>query len=145
MAFCCELWKSAKTVCLQAGRDIVRLFRDCGLAGKPALAPIWTDLNAVGVGGEGEGKSALFTLMGTRTPNKVLLTRVSPEMQNQLLFIMKNVKLGNQRRYQMWFANRYVGIDALGRSLPLTTPPSAPLSTLVRVPHYPLNPCPAVL
>ena len=28
-------------------------------------------------------------------------------MQTQLLFIMKNVKFGNQRRYQGWFAQRY--------------------------------------
>ena len=37
---------------------------------------------------------------------QIIASRVTPEAQNQLLFILKNVKLGTQRRYQIWFATR---------------------------------------
>jgi integrator complex subunit 3 len=34
--------------------------------------------------------------------------RITPEMETQLLFIMTQVMLGNQRRYQTWFVQRFI-------------------------------------
>ena len=85
MAYCCDLWRLARPVCMQAGRDLVRLFFDCGLSKKAGLAPIWNDITGTATGaGAGAGattpppggKSVLLELMQTRTPNKVLHTRV---------------------------------------------------------------------
>lgn len=45
------------------------------------------------------------------TRQKVLMCRLTPDMEKQLHFVMFHVKMGNQRRYQQWFAQRYLTPD----------------------------------
>jgi hypothetical protein len=70
MTLCCDLWKAARPACMQAGRDVARLFVDCGLDKKAGLAAIWTALRTPADGG-GPTSSPLHELMQTRTPVKV--------------------------------------------------------------------------
>ena len=45
----------------------------------------------------------LQQLMRTRTSKKFFLSRLTPDMENKLLFLMTKVRFGQQKRYQDWF------------------------------------------
>ncbi|CDP14922.1 unnamed protein product [Coffea canephora] len=46
----------------------------------------------------------------SRTSSRYFLLRITPEMENQLRFLLTHVKLGNQKRYQVWFAKKFLGV-----------------------------------
>nr|KYP60665.1 Integrator complex subunit 3 isogeny [Cajanus cajan] len=44
----------------------------------------------------------------SKTSSRYSLLRISPEMETQLRFLLTNVKLGHQRRHQIWFARKFL-------------------------------------
>ena len=76
--------------CKAIGRDAVRLLQDVNK--QPEFDALWKDLL---------GRPNIFApefagvhdLLGLKTPRKFLITRMTPEMENQLLFILKNVSI----------------------------------------------------
>jgi hypothetical protein len=47
------------------------------------------------------GINELWDILSIRTPKEILASRLTPEMESQLLFIMSHVKMGQQQRYQV--------------------------------------------
>ncbi|MDR3738338.1 MAG: integrator complex subunit 3 [Terracidiphilus sp.] len=49
---------------------------------------------------------SLPSLLTAKSHKPCLLSRVPVELETQLLFVLRNVKMGSQRRYQTWMAQR---------------------------------------
>ena len=52
--------------------------------------------------------AGLQQLMRTRTSKKFFLSRLTPDMESKLLFIMTKVRFGQQKRYQEWFQKQVI-------------------------------------
>ena len=98
--FCIEVIREKFAECKVIGRDFVRLLQD--LTKIPQFADLWKDILQ-----RPQSLSPQFTdlsqLFACRTPQKFLRSRVTPDMERLLLFIMRKVPMGNQKKYQQWF------------------------------------------
>jgi integrator complex subunit 3 len=78
---------------------------------------LWKQLRAVR--DESDHDAAVLSvskLMAIPTPAKYLAYRLSPKMEEHLVFMMERVQLGSVTRYQKWFASQFLahaGSDAL--------------------------------
>ena len=99
---CCMLWRERSAECRTIGRDAIRILQD--VARIPEFEQLWGDLverpQTVGI-------RDIWNLLSVKTPNHILASRLTPEMEQQLLFIMNHVKMGQQQRYQKWFMARW--------------------------------------
>ena len=119
-----RLLSEAWPVAAGAGRDLVPALRDVA-----ALAPFDTIWKALMEGYVASGDDvdtratatppatpssphALASLLATRTPPRALLSRLPPDAEAALYFMLTSVRSGNQRRYQSWYAARHVADDA---------------------------------
>lgn len=68
---------------------------------------------------DGDKDSGIFSvaqLMATTTPQKYLAYRLSPKMEEELVFMMERVQVGAVTRYQKWFSSQFLsapGSDSL--------------------------------
>ncbi|CAI5461017.1 unnamed protein product [Closterium sp. Yama58-4] len=106
VAFCTQLIRERFQDCLVIGRDLVRLLQDVALI--PDFEPIWRDLVHRPETMGAPGFSDLAQLYVVRTPTRFITSRVTPEMESQLRFLLAHVRMGHQRRYQTWFATRFL-------------------------------------
>ncbi|CAI5476693.1 unnamed protein product [Closterium sp. Yama58-4] len=106
VAFCTQLIRERFQDCLVIGRDLVRLLQDVALI--PEFEPIWRDLVHRPETMGAPGFSDLAQLYVVRTPTRFITSRVTPEMESQLRFLLAHVRMGHQRRYQTWFATRFL-------------------------------------
>jgi integrator complex subunit 3 len=106
IAFCTKVLRERFQDCLMIGRDLIRLLQDVALV--PEFELIWRDL----LSNPGAFKAPGFTDIGQlyviRTPTRYLASRVTPDMETQIRFMLTSVRMGSQRRYQTWFAQRYL-------------------------------------
>ena len=94
--------------CLQVGREIVFVIME--------LAPLVPDYDAIwkklsGNTPDAGSDTKLISwkqLVTTPTPRHVTVARVTYEMERELMFVFQRVKMGQQKRYQMWFAERFL-------------------------------------
>ncbi|KAL5708344.1 hypothetical protein ACHQM5_019147 [Ranunculus cassubicifolius] len=104
--FCVRVLRKHFSLCLKIGRDLVRLLQD--LVCIPEFKAIWKDLllnpSEFGV----KGFNDISQLYCLRTSSKYLLLRITPEMETQLRFLLAHVKWGFHKRYQMWFARKFL-------------------------------------
>ncbi|KAH0659377.1 hypothetical protein KY289_028125 [Solanum tuberosum] len=93
---------------MEIGRDLIRLLQD--LVHIPEFKAIWKDLllnpRQFGV----DGFKDISQIYHTKTPSSYFLLRVTPEMETKLRFLLTHVKLGSQKRYQVWFAKKFLGV-----------------------------------
>nr|GMD66580.1 integrator complex subunit 3 isoform X1 [Ipomoea batatas] len=104
--FCVRVLREQFALCLKIGRDLIRLLQD--LVHIAEFKSIWKDLllNPGQFKVDGfEGVSQIYRL---RTPSLYFSLRTTPEMERKLRYLVMNVKFGNQRRYQVWFAKKYL-------------------------------------
>ncbi|GJP80895.1 hypothetical protein CLOP_g11093 [Closterium sp. NIES-67] len=106
IAFCTQTLRERFQDCLVIGRDLVRLLQDVALI--PEFEPIWRDLVHSPESMGAPGFSDLAQLYVLRTPTRFITSRVTPEMESQLRFLLAHVRMGHQRRYQTWFATRFL-------------------------------------
>ncbi|KAL0315219.1 UNVERIFIED_CONTAM: Integrator complex subunit [Sesamum calycinum] len=85
IAFCVRLLREKFSLCLRIGRDLVRLLQD--LVHVPEFRSIWK------------------TVCIIQVP-----LRITPEMESQLRFLLTCVKFGSQKRYQVWFARKFLAV-----------------------------------
>lgn len=52
------------------------------------------------------------------TPGWCPAIAITTEMETQLLFMMNNVKWGNQKRYQLWFARKHLMVPGAEERIP---------------------------
>lgn len=104
--FCVKMLREQFHLCMKIGRDLVRLLQD--LVHVPEFRTIWKDL----VLNPGEfrtpGFSDISQLYCSRTSSRYFLLRITPEMETQLRFLLMYVKFGSQKRYQEWFAKKFL-------------------------------------
>lgn len=106
--FCVKVIREAFHVCLKIGRDFIRLLQD--LLHVPEIRAVLNDIvfNPCVFNSGGFKFKDVSQIFCTRTSSRYSLLRISPEMETQLRFLLTNVKLGHQRRHQMWFARKFL-------------------------------------
>ncbi|KAI3444065.1 hypothetical protein Pfo_000730 [Paulownia fortunei] len=106
--FCVRMLREKFSLCMRIGRDLVRLLQD--LVRVPEFRAIWKDLlynpSAFGI----DGFVDISQIYSTRTSRWYFLLRVTPEMESQLRFLLTHVKFGSQKRYQVWFAKKFLAV-----------------------------------
>ncbi|TMW62991.1 hypothetical protein Poli38472_005609 [Pythium oligandrum] len=102
------LWNRRQSDVAQLGREAVRVLNDAKEI--PGINALWKQLRAVRDDNDQDG--AVFSvsrLMATPTPPKYLAYRLTPKMEEYLVFMMERVQLGYVTRYQKWFATQFLG------------------------------------
>eukprot|EP01122_Echinamoeba_exundans_P008621 TRINITY_DN288_c1_g1_i1.p1 TRINITY_DN288_c1_g1~~TRINITY_DN288_c1_g1_i1.p1 ORF type:complete len:953 (-),score=132.05 TRINITY_DN288_c1_g1_i1:1035-3893(-) len=119
-----ENFDSVKTI----GRDLVRLLHSTAtlpeiesvfrsVLGAPA-GSLPFDLDTPSTNSNAAPISNLRMLLNTKTPRQFFESRLTPEMDGWLIWMMNNVKMGNQNRYQRWFASRFLASPESENLLP---------------------------
>ncbi|BAT12870.1 Os11g0171400, partial [Oryza sativa Japonica Group] len=93
-------------VCELIGRDLVRCLHELVLVQE--FHELWKDSML--------GRAAEICRIGM--PGWCTAMAVSPEMETQLLFMMNNVRWGNQKRYQLWFARKHLMVPGGEERIP---------------------------
>ncbi|XP_064619103.1 integrator complex subunit 3-like [Lineus longissimus] len=103
--FCTLCMREKFPECMLIGRDLVRLLQY--VARIPEFESIWRDMlqNPTNLSPTFTGIAQLMLL---RTPKKFFASRLTPDMENKLTWLMNRVKFGQQKRYQDWFQRQYL-------------------------------------
>ena len=103
--FCISILREKFADCMQIGRDLVRLLQN--VAKIPEMKSLWKDLlhKPQSLSPQFNGISQLLSI---RTSRKFLATRLTPDMENKIVFLTSKVKFGQQKRYQEWFQRQYL-------------------------------------
>ncbi|CAK9138370.1 unnamed protein product [Ilex paraguariensis] len=101
---CVRVFREQFHLCLKIGRDLIRLLQD--LVHIPEFRVIWKDLVLKPTEFRTNGFVDILQLYQKRTSSRYLLLRITPEMEKQLRFLLTHVKLGSQKRYQVWFMRK---------------------------------------
>lgn len=104
--FCIKILREKFHDCLVIGRDLIRLLQDVALL--PEFEVFWRDLLSNPAVLKAPGFSDIGQLYVVRTPTRYLASRITPDMESLIRFMLTNVRMGSQRRYQTWFAQRYL-------------------------------------
>lgn len=97
VSFCVSVLRDHFQPCSLIGRDLVLSLHELVLV--PEFQGLWKDLMS---------ERAAVDIGWVSTPGWCTALAISPEMEIQLLFLMKNVKWGSQKRYQLWFARKHL-------------------------------------
>lgn len=89
---------------MQLGREFVRLLQN--ISRIPEFEALWKDIlhNPKSLCPTFNG---VLQLMQTKTSRRFLRSRLTPDVERKLHFLISNVKFGNQKRYQDWFQEKY--------------------------------------
>ncbi len=105
VAACSSLLRQRFADVRMLGRELVRLLQD--VARLAEFEEIWRlllhrpqSLSA--------GAAPVNALLAVRANARFVQSRISHEQETQLLFLLRNVKFGQHRRYQLWFAQRHL-------------------------------------
>ncbi|KAL0453929.1 UNVERIFIED_CONTAM: Integrator complex subunit [Sesamum latifolium] len=108
IGFCVRMLRENFSLCLKIGRDLVRLLQD--LVHVPEFRSIWKHLLYNPSAFKVDGFVDISQIYGTRTSRWYFLLRITPEMESQLRFLLTRVKFGSQKRYQIWFARKFLAV-----------------------------------
>lgn len=106
VSFCVSMLQDHFRVCALLGRDLVRSLHELALV--PEFQLIWKELILDHVG----------DVCRMNTPGWCPAIAITTEMETQLLFMMNNVKWGNQKRYQLWFARKHLMVPGAEERIP---------------------------
>ncbi|CAO2832954.1 unnamed protein product [Amaranthus hypochondriacus] len=106
IVFCVRILREQFHLCLRIGRDLVRLLQD--LVHIPEFRVIWKDLLLNPDSFKTSGFSDISHIYAMRTSSRYFLLRITPEMETQLQFLLTHVKLGSQKRHQIWFTRKFL-------------------------------------
>ncbi|CAN1779593.1 Integrator complex subunit 3, partial [Linum perenne] len=104
--FCIKMLRHHFQLSMKIGRDLIRLLQD--LVHVPEFRDVWKDLVLDPTQFGTEGFSDISQLYGCRTSSRYFLLRISLDMEKQLRFLLVHVKFGHQKRYQLWFAKKFL-------------------------------------
>lgn len=103
---CVKIVREEFHLCLKIGRDVIRLLQD--LVHIAEFRAIWKDL----IMNPSRFRTSEFVdisqIYCTRTSSRYFLLRITPEMESHMRFLLTHVKLGHQKRHQMWFAKKFL-------------------------------------
>ncbi|XP_076443477.1 integrator complex subunit 3-like [Babylonia areolata] len=102
---CITLLREKWADCMVIGRDLVRLLQL--VARIPEFEKLWRDifLNPSVLAPNFTG---IMQLMSIPSKRHIILSRVTPDMEKKLAFLMLHVQFGSQKRYQEWFQKMYL-------------------------------------
>ncbi|XP_041361023.1 integrator complex subunit 3-like [Gigantopelta aegis] len=102
---CVSILREKWSDCMTIGRDLIRLLQN--VARIPDFEKLWKDIlhNPTTLCPTFTG---VLQLLHTRTSRKFLVARLTPDMENKLVFLISKVKFGQQKRYQDWFQRQYL-------------------------------------
>ncbi|KAI8777522.1 integrator complex subunit 3-like isoform X1 [Biomphalaria glabrata] len=102
---CVNLLRNYWQECMQIGRDLIRLLQN--VARIPEFDALWRDIlfNPTVLSPTFTGVAQLLQI---RTSRKFLIARLTPDMENKLIFLITKVRFGAQKRYQDWFQRQYL-------------------------------------
>ncbi|KAJ8528133.1 hypothetical protein K7X08_021825 [Anisodus acutangulus] len=106
--FCVRLLRERFSLCLNIGRDLIRLLQD--LVHVPEFKGILKDFLLNPKQFRADGFGDISQVYRTKTPSLYFLLRITPEMETQLRFLLTRVKFGSQKRYQIWFAKKFLKV-----------------------------------
>jgi integrator complex subunit 3 len=106
VSFCISMLQDHFQVCALLGRDLVRSLHELALV--PEFQVLWRDLIL--------DHAANVCRIGT--PRWCTVVSITSEMETQLLFMMNNVKWGDQKRYQLWFARKHLMVPGGEERIP---------------------------
>ncbi|KAL7097309.1 hypothetical protein ACP275_10G136200 [Erythranthe tilingii] len=104
--FCVRMLRYNFSLCLKIGRDLVRLLQD--LVRVPQFCAVLKDMLYNPSAFRVDGFTDISQLYNTPTPRWYFSLRLTPEMESQLTFLLTRVKFGSQKRYQVWFAKKFL-------------------------------------
>ncbi|KAD7477627.1 hypothetical protein R6Q59_007352 [Mikania micrantha] len=104
--FCIQIFRDEFHLCLKIGRDVIRLLQD--LVHVPEFQDLWKDLLLLPSSFKTSGFSDISQLYQSRTCSRYFLLRITPEMEAHLRFLLTEVKIGSQTRYQVWFGRKFL-------------------------------------
>ncbi|KAK3813333.1 MAG: protein-domain-containing protein [Benniella sp.] len=104
-AFCAKLLREKFRECSEVGRDLVRALQD--VARIKEIEEIWIDLlyNPTKLNPQ---LTSIQQLMATSSREMYLTGRLTVEMENKLVHIMRSVNQGHHYRNMQWFVDRYL-------------------------------------
>ncbi|KAL6653499.1 hypothetical protein ACP70R_009077 [Stipagrostis hirtigluma subsp. patula] len=106
VSFCISMLRDHLQVCALIGRDLVRTLHELVLV--PEFQVLWRDWMW----------RHASDICRIGTPSWCAAVAISPEMETQLLFMMNNVKWGDQKRYQLWFARKHLMVPGGEERIP---------------------------
>lgn len=106
VAFCVKILRDRFRDCLVIGRDLVRLLQD--VACIPEFESVWRDLLSNPSAFNVVEFTDIAQLYVVCTPARYLTSRLTPDMEAQIRFMLTQVRMGSQLRYQAWFAQRFL-------------------------------------
>ncbi len=92
------------------GRDLIRVLNDMPRSSE-LFPEVWKILRMPAGSDSAAGDGQLTVreqILSLPTPQPFLRARLTPEMESQLMFIMQKVTMGNQRKYQTTFVQRFL-------------------------------------
>lgn len=108
--FCSSVLLEKFKECTVIGRDLIRILQD--VSKMPEFAANWKFLNQKSMSDSSTESTQLYKILQVPTPKRFLATRLTPEMETNLLFILDHVKYGgsHHRKYYEWFAHEYLKV-----------------------------------
>lgn len=91
--------------CTQIGRDFLRLLYN--IVKLPEFEKLWHDIFNNPKSLHANFQSPL-QILSTRTPRRLVQSRLTFDMERKINFLATQVKFGNQKRYQDWFHKYYL-------------------------------------
>ncbi|XP_049848458.1 integrator complex subunit 3-like [Schistocerca gregaria] len=99
---CVRLLREKFDLCKLIGRDLIRILYN--VLRIPELEKVWKD---VIMSNQTPSTPYLRSIYFTPTPKHILTSRITPEAEHWLRWMMHHVRAGNQKRYQIWFSKRH--------------------------------------
>ncbi|KAI8365712.1 protein-domain-containing protein [Blakeslea trispora] len=103
--FVINLMRDKWMLCVPIGRDLIRILYD--LRGFNEFRQLWDDLlnNPQSISPRFKG---IDTILKTPTPKEFLRSRITPDIEFKLLFILQNLRATQYQRNLNWFVQRFL-------------------------------------
>lgn len=107
--FCASVLQEKFKECAVIGRDLIRILQDVSRLSE--FTNVWKFLYQKSGGNDFES-SHLYKILQFPTPKKFVASRLTPEMETNLIFILDHVKYGgnHHRKYYDWFSSEYLRV-----------------------------------
>jgi integrator complex subunit 3 len=104
--FCIQIMRDRWNDCMQIGRDLIRLLQN--LSKIPEFEQLWKDIILQPVQlSQQFASGGLLHILRMPTRRRCIISRLTPDMERKIYFLITNVKFGNHKRYQDWFQRQY--------------------------------------
>ncbi len=115
-SFCATVLRDKYQECSVLGRDLVRILGDVSKISE--FDPVWSFLQSIDPS-QSPDSSPLLRLLKSPTPKHFFASRLTPDMETNLIFMLEKVKYGHHKRYQEWFTAEYLSEEVCKDPYPI--------------------------